>query len=286
MGAQKPTEAGTPKQLALLIDRNWEQAKTLLYNGFIALWFAYTGQPQLASIAKKIVGRYNDDQNVGLEMLVQELDPQIGQPELEISHAHINFGKVDIETQTEIQVKIANVGRGFLYGDVQLASEMPGLGLSAPPIRGQAAVTVELDASHLAVKRLHEAELLVSTNGGSLKVPISCYVDYPIAKSIRRVLISGAAVAAIALVSCLMILWPGDSGGLAPRLTHGNFVSWERYWSWLWHKSAEWADIGWLPVYVLASPWRDFGFVLALISLGIGIFAYRHFFFKRKDGRL
>ena len=179
MEVQKPTEASTPKQIALLIDRNWEQAKTLLYNGFIALWFEYTKQPQLAGIAKTITNRYNSDQNVGLEMLIQELNPQIGQPELEVSHTHINFGTLDMETQKTIRFEIKNIGRGFLYGDVQLASEMPGLYLSAPPIRGQTAVPVALDASHLAVKRLHEAELLVSTNGGTLKVPISCYVDYP-----------------------------------------------------------------------------------------------------------
>ncbi len=205
MEVQKQNEARTPKQLAHLIDLNWKQAKTLLYNGFIALWFEYTKQPQLANTAKTITSRYGDDQNVGLEMLVQELDPQIGQPELEMSHTHLDFGRVDTETQKTIQFKMKNVGRGFLYGDVQLASEMPGIQLSSSAIRGEAVVTVELDASHFAAKHTHETALIVKANSGNLKVPISCYVDHPIWKSIRRVLISGAVVAMIAFVPRLIL---------------------------------------------------------------------------------
>ena len=275
MVAQKPTEAGTPKQIALLIDRNWEQAKGLLYNGFIALWFEYTRQPQLASIAKKITSRYGNDRNVGLEMLVQELDPQIGQPELEISHTHVDFGKVDIETQTEIQVEITNVGRGFLYGDVQLASELPGFQLLSPRIRGKWRVTIQLDASHLAVKRMHETALVVSTNSGVLEVPISCYVDYPVAKSIRRVLISSAAVATIAFVTCLLILQFENLGWLTTRLTGTGFIDWEQYWGRSWIRATDkWLWIDW-QLYTLDTPRAGLGFVFALILLVIGIFGYR-----------
>ena len=274
MVAQKPNEAGTPKQLALMIDRNWQQAKTLLYNGFIALWFEYTKQPQLASISKKIMKRYGNDQDVGLEMLVQELDPQIGQPELEISHTHVNFGKVDTETRAKIQVKIRNVGRGFLYGDVQLASELPGFHLRSRPIRGEAGFTIQLEASHLTVKQLHETELVVSTNSGTLQVPISGYVDYPVAKSIRRVLISSAAVATIALVTCLIILQFEHPGWLAARLAGTDFIDWEQYWDRSWIRATDqWLWINW-SFYTLDAPRTGLGFVLALILLGIGIFGY------------
>ena len=285
MEAQKPNQAGTPKQIALLIGQNWEQAKMLLYNGFMALWFEYTKQSQLADSAKAITNLYNTDQDVGLEMLVQELNPQIGQPELKLSHTHINFGTLDTETQETFRFEIKNIGRGFLYGDVQLVKEMPGLRLSAPPIRGQTAVTVELDASHLTVKQLHEAELLVSTNGGNVNVPISCYVDYPIAKSIRRVLISSAAVGTLAFILCLTILLLENSGGLAARLTRTGFVSWGQYWAQLWTKWAdEWLWIDWT-VYTLDAPRGGFGFFLALLLLGIGVFAYRFFFFRNKGTR-
>lgn len=264
MEVQKQNEARTPKQLAHLIDLNWKQAKTLLYNGFIALWFEYTKQPQLASTTKTITSHYGDDQDVGLEMLVQELDPQIGQPELEVSHTHIDFGQIDTETQKTIQLEIKNAGRGFLHGDVQFASEMPGFQLSSSAIRGEAVVLLELDASHLAAKQLHETELIVETNSGRLKVPISCYVDYPIWKSIGRILISGIAVALIVLVPRLIVLLFGGFEWLSTRLTavglilHGLQL----------HDQYFYNNV----------PWQ---FMAAFASLCIGIFAYRFFFFKK-----
>lgn len=264
MEVQKPYEAGTPKQIALMIDLNWEQAKTFLYNGFIALWFEYTKHLELANIAKRITSHYADDQDVGLEMLVQELDPQIGQPELEMSHTHIKFGKVDTETQATLQVEIKNVGRGFLYGDVQLADEMLGFHLSAPPIRGEAVVTIELDASHLTAKQLHEPELVINTNSGTLEVPISCYVNYPLWKTIRRVLISGIAVAMIALVTRLVLLLITWFEWLSIRLTRRGFIMGN-------------------PGSISTEYWL--GFVIAFTLLGIGIFAYWFFFFKKKGTR-
>ena len=285
MEVQKQNEAGTPKQIALMIDRNWEQARTLLYSGFITLWFEYTQQPQLAGIAKKITDRYSDDQDVGLEMLVQELDPQIGLPELEVSHTRIDFGKVDTETQATRQLEIKNAGRGFLYGDVQLADELLGFQISSSVIRGEVVVAVELDASLFAAKQMHETELVIKTNSSSLKVPISCYVDYPIWKSIRRILISGAAVAAIALVPRLIIHLLEEPGWLSTRLTRTGLIVWEQYWRRLWSEWVdEWLWIDW-KVYTLDAPRADLGFFLALVSLGIGMFAYRFFFFKKKGTR-
>ena len=284
MEVEKQNEAATPKQLARMIDRNWEQAKRLLYNGFMTLWFEYTIQPQFADIAKKITTRYNTDQDIGLEVLVQELDPHIGQPELEISHTHIDFGKVDAEARKIIQLEIKNVGRGFLYGDVELATELPGFQVSASAIRGAARLTVALDAKHLAVKRKHEIPLAIRTNGGNpLKVPITCYVDYLISESIRRVLISSAAVATIALVTRLIILLLEDSGWLGTHLTGTHFTTWRDYWQQSWTEwSDSWLWINW-KVYTLKTPRSGFGFIPALASLGIGIFAYWFFFF-RKEG--
>ena len=282
MEVEKPNEASTPKQLARMIERNWEQAKTLLYNGFMTLWFQYTMQPQFADIAKNIKTRYNTDQDIGLEMLVQELDPHIGQPELEISHTHIDFGKVDAEARKTIQLEIKNVGRGFLYGDVELATELPGFQVSASAIRGAALLTIALDARHLAVKRKYEIPLAIRTNGGNpLEVPITCYVDYLISESIRTVLISSAAVATIAFVTRLIIFLLEDSGWLGTHLTGTHFTNWADYWQQSWTEwSDRWLWINW-KVYTLKTPISEFGFISALASLGIGIFAYWFFFFRK-----
>ena len=179
-------EASTPQQLARLIDQNWEEAKTLLYGGFIPLWLEYTKQSQLANTAMGIIERSGDEMDVGLEWLVQSLDPQIGQPVPQVSHTSINFGKVDKGAQKTVRVEIRNAGRGYLYGDVQLAKAMPGLRISSTSIRGNAVLTVTLDTSRLADNKMHETALVIKTNGGELRVPIS-FVLVPVkAPSTRR----------------------------------------------------------------------------------------------------
>ena len=71
----------------------------------------------------------------GLEFFVQRLDPHIGLPVPKTNYTSINFGKVDTETKKTIRLEIENAGRGFLLGDVELASEMPGFRVSSIPIR-------------------------------------------------------------------------------------------------------------------------------------------------------
>ena len=167
-------EASTPQQLARLIDLNWEEAKTLLYGGFLPIWLEYTKQPQLANAAVDIIDRSGDETDIGLERLVQKLNPQIGQPVPKVSHTSINFGKVDRKAQKTVRVEITNAGRGYLYGDISLAKAMPGLRLSSTSIRGNAVLTVTLDTSRLAVNQTHNTALVIKTNGSELRVPISC----------------------------------------------------------------------------------------------------------------
>ena len=167
-------EASTPQQLARLIDQNWEEAKTLLYGGFLPLWLEYTKQSQLANAAMDIIDRFGDETDLGLERLVQKLHPQIGQPVPKVSHTSINFGKVYRKSQKTVRVEIQNAGRGYLYGDIRLAKEMPGLRLSSTSIRGNAVLTVTLDASRLVVNQTHNTALVIKTNGSELRVPISC----------------------------------------------------------------------------------------------------------------
>ena len=163
---KKGTEVRTPVQMADSIDQNWEEAKNLLFNDFIELWFKYTKQPELAMIAQEITKDYRATQNIGLEKLVQSLNPQIGHPTLQLSHKSINFGTVDAETQKKIQLRIKNAGRGFLYGSLRLTDDIPGFRLSTRIIRGNADVTIKLDTSHLAFKKKYKTELVITTNAG------------------------------------------------------------------------------------------------------------------------
>ena len=306
MEFQKGRDARTPAQLANSIDLNWEQAKNLLFNGFISLWLEYTKQPELANMARNITNLYKDDQDVGVEKVVQSLNPRIGHPKLHISHESINFGNIDTETQKKIQLEIKNTSRGFLYGNFQLTKDISGLQLSTMTIRGNTLVTVELNASLLASKKTYKTELVIDTNtgdptapssqyvikaesestnnsnvgglSGDITIPIACYVDYPVLKSIRRVAVSGVSIAGIATAVCLIILLLGDAGWLATLLTNTNFVPFDANWvewsdKWLWN---DWT------IYKPGTPGIGFRFVIALAALIAGVFVYRFFFFKRR----
>ena len=272
-------EVGTLQQLARSIDQNWDQAKTLLYSGFIALWLQHTNQDKIASTVQKVVNTYRDDQNIGLEELVQRLDPQIGKPEPEVSQPDIDFGTIDTNSQQTTQFKIKNVGRGFLFGEVQIEDGLPGLQISDTKVYRDGVVTIELNAKVLKAKQKHHATLVVNTNGGKINIPISCYIDNPIQQAIQRVAISGLSVAAIAVVARLIVEQVATSGWLATHLTGEGFIGWGHYWQWVeWFK---WPWFEWR-VFTLGGPGTGLGFVIAFTLLGVGIFSYWYFFFKKK----
>ena len=207
---QNGSEAGTPEQLARLIDKNWDQAKTLLYNGFFAVWLAHVEQQQLADTVKEITNRYADRQDIGLETFVQILDPSTGNPIPDISHPEIHLNAVDADSQQTIHFKIKNTERGFLYGDVQLKEDIPGLQISDTNIQGGGSVTLHLDGNALTSK--HRTSLVIDTNGRHLEVPI--YINHGIQPLLRWVCISGVLMAVLALstrlfVSVLPIQWAG-----------------------------------------------------------------------------
>lgn len=167
------SEAGTPQELARLIDQNWEQSQKLLYNGFITFWFEHTKQSQIARTAKDITNCYRSKQDIGLEEFVQKLDPQIGKPKLQVNPSQIDFGSMDTESQKTVDIKITNRGRGFLYGDVQVPIDMPGLQVSDTKIQGGGVVSVKLDASQLTSNEMYQTTLGFRTNGGVVRVPVS-----------------------------------------------------------------------------------------------------------------
>ena len=219
---EKGKGANTPKQLARLIDRNWDQSKTLLYNGFFAFWLAHIEQQQFADTANDVTNRYSDEQDLALETFVQALDPRIGNPIPNISHPEIHFNTVAAgSTETPpsetnniantvatdsaktIRSEIKNVGRGFLHGDVHLKNDIPGLQLSDTKIHGRGIVSIHLNESVLTSKEAYRTALVIDTNGRNLEVPI--YINHGIQPLLRWVGISGVSMAALALFTRLIV---------------------------------------------------------------------------------
>ena len=98
-------------------------------------------------------------------------------------------------------------------------------------------------------------------------------------KAVNRIAISGISMAAITLVARLIIPKPGSSGWLATHLMSISSVEVAEYWTWV--KWFEWPWFEW-HVYKLGAANDGFSFIIALTTLGTGIFAYWFFFFKKK----
>ena len=163
----------TPQHLARLIDGNWTEAKTLLYSGVIPRWLESIHQPRLVHTAKDITEQYRSRQDVGLEMLVQTLDPYIGEPEAQISLSRIDFDNIDPDTQETVDLEITNVGRGFLYGEVEFSKELLGLEISEREVLGGGVVSITLDTNQLTPNETFETTLVITTNGGTIRIPTS-----------------------------------------------------------------------------------------------------------------
>ncbi len=273
------SEAGKPRELARLIDDNWDEAKRLLYNGFFAFWLEYTNQRQFARAAQTVTRDNPSRKDTGLEEFVQKLDPRIGHPEPEANQSKIDFGRMDVNSQNTIDLEITNRGRGFLDADVQIASTLPGLRISNTHIQDRGVISVKLDTSRLTPNKTYQTTLEVNTKNETLEIPISCYITYPVQQSAQRVAFSGLSVAAIALVTRLIIQQFGSSGWLGTHLTGVGFASWTQHWQWV-----EWFQWPWFKwtVYTLGAPGAGLGFIIALTSLGAGIFGYWYFFLKKK----
>ena len=99
-------------------------------------------------------------------------------------------------------------------------------------------------------------------------------------KPVKRIAVSGISMAAIALVARLIIPQLGGSGWLATHLTSIGFVEMTDYWTWV--KWFEWPWFEW-QVYKLGAANDDYSFIIALATLGTGIFAYWFFFFRKKE---
>ena len=265
-----------PQELATRVDKNWDEAKKLLYNGFFAIWLKYTNKTKLATKTNEIVLKFSDA-DMGLEAFIQELDPDIGTPKAEVSLSEIDFGTMNINSKKTKEFEIKNKSRGMLSGDV-IDTNIPGLRIKESTNKGRWIVSVEIDTSSLATQTYNGA-LLVRTNGGNIGIPITFSVESIVQKSVKRITIHGLSVGAIAVVARLIVEQVATSGWLATHLTGEGFIGWGHYWQWVeWFK---WPWFEWR-VFTLSGPGTDLGYVIAFTLLGVGIFCYWYFFFKKK----
>lgn len=168
------------RQLADLADvceQHWEVLKAHFYSRDMERWLMTWGRPELielkASIQKQIT-----DPDIALETFLEKAGlvkrPRL-QATLEEDWGAIPLGAVEVKTLT-----LENIGRGYLYGELHLLTDLPGLTLERESFGGNYNdIQIQLDTSHCKAKKRYSASLQIESNGGTLEVPFYFRVDYP-----------------------------------------------------------------------------------------------------------
>ena len=97
-----------------LCERHWADAQWHLYEGHFATWLELV-EPVLVSEAEHI-RETEGDHDLGLELFLHLLDPELPFPLLEVNPQKIDLGSAAPEERKEFSVTVRNAGRGYLSG--------------------------------------------------------------------------------------------------------------------------------------------------------------------------
>ena len=100
--------------LVKLCEERWADAQWHLYQGHFATWLEIV-DPVLVAEAERI-RETEKDQNLGLELFLHLLNPELRSPQLEVEPQELDLGTAAPGEKKEVSVTIRNAGRGYLSG--------------------------------------------------------------------------------------------------------------------------------------------------------------------------
>jgi len=165
-------------ELVLAADELWDEARQLLGDGQLALFFATIGRGDLARAAQ---AKEAADPERALDDLLQRLPNTARKPpQLYVQPKEFNLGLIQRSETRRLIVVIRNEGMGLLQGTAA-AVNTPWLVLGDPPgvpakmfeCRDEIVLRVLLLGDRMrAGPRAQEGALLIESNGGKLTIPI------------------------------------------------------------------------------------------------------------------
>lgn len=184
--------ANSLSELATKIDANWEDGKYHLYQGDLANWLGAIGRADIASKARNIIST-ESDKDIGIEKFLQSFDTDAPPaPELKVSDTTLNFGKVNVEAiPKEKYVKtfrIFNSSRGHLFGTVSSSESWLQINV-AKFSDNNTTVTAK------ATQPGSRANIIVTSNGGTVTIPIMMNPTYTWFKTVLIAGMIGVGIA-------------------------------------------------------------------------------------------
>ncbi len=173
-------------QLALACDERWEEARELLSAGYWATFFGGMGRLDLVAAAKRAATE--PDRDLGLSQLLEKFPADtdaLRPPKATVDSTDINLGQMRPGTDHAFELTILNQGMLVLRGMMVANCDWLVFGSKSGPsqkmfqTRNVCTTSVRVLGHKLrAGLKPVEGEIVVDTNGGTIKVPVR--VDVPI----------------------------------------------------------------------------------------------------------
>ncbi len=217
-------------QLAMACQQNWSAAVDLLKQGYLASFLGGLGRIDLAMAAQE-AARY-PDQDRGLDQLLEKLPTQVLQkPRLVAEPSELNLGRIEVGSDRQFELHLANKGMRLLYGSVVSDSkwltlgEAPGNAQKLFSFGNDGAIAVQVRGQHLrAGNKPLEGHLIVESNGGQASITVR--VDVPV-RPFREGVLAGAI--SPRQVAEKAKAQPKES---APLFEHGAVAAWFKENGW------------------------------------------------------
>ncbi len=193
--ADSADQAATLKDLAYLIDRNWEASLRHLYEGDFANWLGALGRGVLADQARDIVKAYPDDRPLGLELFVNVIadaaKADIPPAGPELSPKRIDFGVAPRDNITQVKLVITNKrDRGYLSGRLRLPPGVFWLTCSPREFTGpRTEITLTANTRDMPAGAHHRTTLIVTTLFETVETDVTLRVSTEWAALLRAMVV-------------------------------------------------------------------------------------------------
>lgn len=174
---QSQKKATNIQQLIQICYQDWNEAVKHLYQGDFERWLkSIKGGKELAKKASAI-RKNQSDKHVGLNEFLMSSGYGIA-PQLHVQPIKINAGQILKGKCRSIVLSITNKGRGYLKGTINSEENWVNIGQKsfACPSNITIRLYVNVDTKLLPKNKIHQTFIIINSNGGNGKIPISVSV--------------------------------------------------------------------------------------------------------------
>ena len=192
--------AAQPRELAEFIDRDVQTRKLgidMLRDGWIRMWLVATGRLVDPAPLDQILRASDLSWQSKLEAaLLQVLDPTMARPRAKAVPAALDFGDIALGGQRTMMFTIDNVTRGHLAGEAYVVDGASGVSIERSRFEGVgSSVRVTADPAGVALGSRKKTDIIVTTNGGKLTVPVRYRAAAPLRDMLTRSAFFGVIMA-------------------------------------------------------------------------------------------